>query len=50
VLALEEWERLEFTVATSALRTSNAFGVGGPEENGGRGWAFGGFLAVRYGF
>ena len=50
VLALEEWERLEFTVAASALRTSNAFGVGGPAENGGRGWVVGGFLAVRYGF
>jgi hypothetical protein len=57
VLALEEWERLEFTLAISALRTSNAFGIGdpapgvrGPEEEGGREWVFGGFFAVRYGF
>ena len=56
VLALEEWERLEFTIAASALRTSNAFGSGDQapgvpdDENGGRAWVVGGFLAVRYGF
>jgi len=57
VLALEEWERLEFTIAASVLRTSNAFGIGdeapgtgGPEELGGRAWIVGGFFAVRYGF
>jgi hypothetical protein len=58
VLALEEWERLEVTVATAVLRTSNAFGVGngdaapgsGDEEIGGRSWVVGGFFAVRYAF
>jgi hypothetical protein len=56
VLAVEEWERFEFDVALSALRTSNAFGVGDPaspddpEEVGGRRWVVGAFLAVRYAF
>jgi hypothetical protein len=45
VLALEEWERLEFTIAAAALRTSNAF-----DGTGGRRWLLGGFFAVRYGF
>jgi hypothetical protein len=50
VLALEEWERLEFTIAAAALRTSNAFGSSGPDEIGGRAWVVGSFVAVRYAF
>jgi hypothetical protein len=57
VLAVEEWERFEFDVALSALRTSNAFGIGDPdpgsddpEEMGGRRWIVGAFVAVRYAF
>jgi hypothetical protein len=56
VLAVEEWERFEFDVALSALRTSNAFGSGDPDslddpdEVGGRRWIVGAFLAVRYAF
>jgi hypothetical protein len=58
VLALEEWERLEFTLAAAVLRTSNAFGHGdgaagptaGADEVGGREWVVGGFFALRYGF
>jgi hypothetical protein len=55
VLAVEEWERFEFDVAVSALRTSNAFGEfdagsPAPDDIGGRRWVVGGFLAVRYAF
>jgi hypothetical protein len=44
VLALEEWERLEFTIAAGVLRTGSAF------EGHGRDWVVGGLFAVRYGF
>ncbi len=44
VLALEEWERLEFEVIGSAFRAGRAFGA----ERGT--WSYGGFLAVRYAF
>ena len=45
VLAVEEWERFEFDIAVSALRTSNAFGefdAGSPAPRtsaGGAGWS-----------
>ncbi len=44
VLAVEEWERFEFDVAVSVLRTGSAF------ENGAHDWVLGGFAAVRYAF
>jgi len=44
VLALEEWERLEFTFALAALRAGDAF-----TERPGT-WSYGGFGAVRYAF
>jgi hypothetical protein len=44
VLALEEWERLEFEVIASVFRAGDAFG----RLRGG--WSPGGFFAVRYGF
>ena len=55
VLAVEEWDRFEFDVAVSVLRTSNAFGEfdagsPAPDDVGGRRWVVGGFLAVRYAF
>jgi alginate production protein len=43
-LAVEEWERFEFDVAASLLRTSNSF------VEGGSSWVVGGFVAVRYAF
>jgi alginate production protein len=44
VLAVEEWERLEFDAAASVLRTGPAL------AHGSHRWVVGGFLAVRYGF
>jgi alginate production protein len=44
VLALEEWERLEFTFALAALRSGDAF-VDRPGT-----WSYGGYAAVRYAF
>ncbi len=44
VLALEEWERLEFTVIASAFRAGRAFGA----ERGT--WSYGGFAAMRVAF
>jgi hypothetical protein len=44
VLALEEWERLEFTFAVSAFRAGRAFG-----SEDGR-WSYGGFAAMRFAF
>jgi len=44
VLALEEWERLEFTFIASAFRAGHAFV---PED---RSWSFGGFAAMRIAF
>jgi alginate production protein len=44
VLALEEWERLEFTIAAAVLRTEDAFGSEAER------WVVGGFFAVRYAF
>jgi hypothetical protein len=44
VLALEEWERLEFTFALAALRAGDAF------EDRPDTWSFGGFAAIRYAF
>ena len=44
VLALEEWERLEFTFAVSGFRPGAAFGT---QE--GR-WSYGTFLAIRFAF
>jgi hypothetical protein len=44
VLAVEEWERFEFDVAASVLRTGPAF-LDEPRR-----WVVGGFLAVRYAF
>jgi hypothetical protein len=44
VLALEEWERLEFEFIASAFRTGRAFG----EEEGT--WSYRGFLAMRIAF
>jgi hypothetical protein len=44
VLALEEWERLEFEFIASAFRAERAFG----EEEGT--WSYRGFLAMRIAF
>jgi hypothetical protein len=44
VLALEEWERLEFEFAVSAFRADHAFGA----EQGT--WSIGGFFAARLAF
>jgi len=44
VLALEEWERLEFEFVASAFRAGRAFA---PDDGT---WSYGGFFAVRYGF
>ncbi len=44
VLALEEWERLEFTFALAALRAGDAF-TERPNT-----WSYGGFAAIRYAF
>ncbi len=44
VLALEEWERLEFEFIASAFRAGQAFG----DERGT--WSYGGFLALRIAF
>jgi alginate production protein len=44
VLALEEWERLEFELIASAFRAGRAFG----EEEGT--WSYRGFLAMRIAF
>lgn len=44
VLALEEWERFEFDVAASVLRTGSAFEFESHE------WVVGGFVAIRYAF
>jgi hypothetical protein len=44
VLALEEWERLEFTFAVSAFRAGRAFG---PDRGT---WSFGAFGAMRIAF
>ena len=44
VLALEEWERLEFELAVSAFRADHAFG----DEQGT--WSYGGFVAARFAF
>lgn len=44
VLALEEWERLEFEFIVSAFRPGAAFG-----RFEGK-WSYGGFFAARYGF
>lgn len=44
VLALEEWERLEFELSASAFRAGRAFG----EERGT--WSYGGFFAMRIAF
>ncbi len=44
VLALEEWERLEFELSASAFRTGRAFG----EEQDT--WSYGGFFAMRIAF
>ena len=44
MLALEEWERVEFTFIASAFRAGRAF------EPDDRAWAFGGFFAMRFAF
>jgi hypothetical protein len=44
VLALEEWERLEFGVIASAFRAGRAFVAGRGE------WSYGAFLALRIAF
>lgn len=44
VLALEEWERIEFTLATSAFRPDKALG-----SRRGR-WSYGSFVAFRFVF
>jgi hypothetical protein len=44
VVAIEEWERLEFDVAAAAFRAGRAFG----QQDGA--WSFGAFLGVRVGF
>jgi hypothetical protein len=44
VLALEEWERLEFELIGSAFRPGRAFG----EDRGE--WSYGGFVAMRIAF
>jgi hypothetical protein len=44
VLALEEWERLEFEFVGAAFRASQAFGRARDA------WSYGGFAAVRYAF
>jgi hypothetical protein len=44
VLALEEWERLEFLFTASAFRAGRAFGA---EEGT---WSYGGFAAMRIAF
>jgi hypothetical protein len=44
VLALEEWERLEFEFIASAFRAARAFG----KEEGT--WSYLGFLAMRIAF
>jgi hypothetical protein len=44
VLALEEWERIEFELIGSALRPGRAFG-----KNRGD-WSYGGFFAMRIAF
>jgi hypothetical protein len=44
VLALEEWERLEFEFVAAAFRAGQAFG----DQRGD--WSYGGFAAVRYAF
>ncbi len=44
VLALEEWERLEFTFIGSAFRAGHAFGTHAGT------WSYGGFVAMRIAF
>ena len=44
VLALEEWERLEFELVAAAFRAGRAFG----DERGT--WSVGGFFATRFAF
>ena len=44
VLAIEEWERLEFELAVGAFRADHAFG----DEQGT--WSYGGFVAARIDF